>query len=165
VPASRTLLPPFLLVALTVPLLAAGCGSSSLKATTTVSAPPLTQKQFVSTANAICIKSDRRVFRLGRLSLLPEGWAKTAAAARQGVREMSVLHPPAARQAGFARMLRLGKQLAVGIQRVHDALAKKNYKAAQAAQLRATTADTAIHRQAKKLGLTFCQQLLTNWPA
>jgi hypothetical protein len=154
-----------LLLALAVPLLAAGCGSSAHNAATTTSAPPLTQKQFVSAANAVCINSDRRVFRLGRLSLLPQGWAQTATAARLGVKEMSALHPPAARQAGFARMLSLGTELAAGIQRVHDALVKKNYKAAQAAQLQATTADTAIHRQAKKLGLTFCQQLLTNWPA
>jgi hypothetical protein len=48
---------------------------------------------------------------------------------------------------------------------VHDALVKKNYKVARAEQLKATKADTAIHLEAKKLGLTFCQQLLTNWPA
>jgi len=78
---------------------------------------------------------------------------------------MSAVHPPAAQQAGFAHLLALGSQLASGIQRVHDALAKKNYKVAQAEQLKATNADTDIHRQAKKLGLTFCQQLLTNWPA
>ena len=48
---------------------------------------------------------------------------------------------------------------------VHDALVKKNYVQARTAQNAATTADTAIHRQAQKLGLTFCQQLLTNWPA
>lgn len=147
-----------------VALIAAGCGSSSHKAATTTT-PALTQQQFVSAANAVCIKSDRRVFRLGRLSLAPQGWADTAAAARTGVREMSVLHPPATSQVGFDHMLSLGRQLANGIQMVHDELVKKNYKAAQAAQLKATTADTAIHRQAKKLGLTFCQQLLTNWPA
>lgn len=149
---------------LAVPVIAVGCGSAS-HSTITSSPPPLTQKQFVSAANAVCIKSDKRVFRLGRLSLLPEGWARTAAAARQGVTEMSAVQPPAAAEAGFRRMLALGRQLAAGIQRVHDALAKKNYKVAQAEQLTATSADTAIHRQAKKLGLTFCQQLLTNWPA
>jgi hypothetical protein len=159
VPASRALL-----LALLLPLVAAACGSSH-KADTTTSAPLLNQQQFVSAANAVCIKSDRRVFRLGRLSILPQAWAQTAAAARQGVTEMSSLHPPAARQAGFAHLLTLGTQLATGIQRVHDALVKKNYQVAQAEQLKATKADTAIHLQAKKLGLTFCQQLLTNWPA
>jgi hypothetical protein len=42
---------------------------------------------------------------------------------------------------------------------------KQHFSAARKAQFAATNADTAIHRQAKKLGLTFCQQLLTNWPA
>ncbi len=153
-----------LLLVFAVPVIAAGCGSSS-HTTTTTSPPPLTEKQFVSNANAVCIKSDRRVFRLGRLSLLPEGWAHTAAAARQGVAEMSTVRPPVKAQAGFERLLLLGRRLATGIQHVHDALVTKNYKAAQAEQLKATSADTAIHLQAKKLGLTFCQQLLTNWPA
>jgi hypothetical protein len=153
-----------LLLVVAVPVFAAGCGSSS-QTTTTTSAPPLTQQQFVSAANAVCIKSDRRIFRLGRLTLLPEGWAKTAAAARVGVAEMSALHPPTRADPGFRHMLALGRQLAAGIQAVHDALVKQDYKVAQARQIKATNADTAIHLQAKKLGLTFCQQLLTNWPA
>jgi hypothetical protein len=154
--------PRALLLVLLGPVLAAGCGSSTPKHT---QPPRLTQQQFVSAANAVCIKSDRRVFRLGRLSLDPAGWAATAAAARQGIAEMSVVRPPTKADAGFKHLLSLGRQLARGIQQVHDALAKKNYKVARAAQLNATKADTAIHRQAQKLGLTFCQQLLTNWPA
>jgi hypothetical protein len=154
--------PRALLLVLVVPVLAAGCGSTAAK-----QAEPtrLTQQQFVSAANAVCIKSDRRVFRLGRLSLLPAGWAATAAAARTGIVEMSAVRPPVQSERGFQHMLSLGRQLATGIQQVHDALEKKDFKLARAAQLRATKDDTAIHRQAKKLGLTFCQQLLTNWPA
>jgi hypothetical protein len=151
-----------------MPVLMAGCGSSSDKdSSSDKKAEParLTQQQFVSAANAVCIKSDRRVFRLGNLSRLPAGWAATASAARTGVAEMSVLRGPVGSDAGFQHMLTLGKQLAAGIQQVHDALAKKNYKAAEAAQLKATNTDTAIHLQARTLGLTFCQQLLTNWPA
>lgn len=159
-PASRATL----LLVLAVPILAASCGSSSHK-TTATGPSSLTQKQFVSAANTVCINSDRRVFKLGRLSLLPKGWAQTAVEARTGVAQMSVLHPPAADAPGFRRMLAFGRTLAAGIQRVHDALVKKNYKHAQAEQLKATQADAAIHRQTKKLGLTFCQQLLTNWPA
>jgi hypothetical protein len=149
---------------LAVPLIAAGCGSGS---SSDKKADPvrLTHKQFVSAANAVCIKSDRRVFRLGRLSRAPAGWAATASAARTGVAEMSAVRAPVESDAGFQHMLTLGKRLATGIQQVHDALAKKNYSVAEAAQLKATITDTAIHVQAKKLGLTFCQQLLTNWPA
>jgi hypothetical protein len=78
---------------------------------------------------------------------------------------MRRVRPPADREAAFQRLLAEGQALAAGIQRVHDALVKKNYLAARTAQNAATKADTAIHRQAQKLGLTFCQQLLTNWPA
>ena len=154
--------PRALLLVLLVLVLAAGCGSSSPKK---AEPAPLTQKQFVSAANAVCIKSDRRVFRLGRLSLDAAGWAATAAAARTGVADMSAVRAPVRSDARFQHLLTLGKELATGIQQVHDALAKKNYKIAQAAQVKATKTDTAIHLQAKKLGLTFCQQLLTNWPA
>jgi hypothetical protein len=154
------------LVLLLAPALLAACGGTKAAETTTTTAKPRpTQKQFVSAANAVCIRSDRAVFRLGRLSFDPSGWAKTAAAARRGVKDMKRLTPPAGKDAGFQRLLRLGGDLAEGIQEVHDALAKKDYPKARKAQLAATRDDTAIHRQAQKLGLTFCQQLLTNWPA
>ena len=158
-PAPRALL----LLLLLVTVLAAGCGSSSAKKVETTTR--LTQAQFVSAANTVCINSDRRVFRLGRLTLLPEGWAETAIAANRAVQEMSFLQAPEAAEAGFQHLLALGRVLAGDIKLVHGDLVKKDYKAAQAAQLRATKTDTAIHLQAKKLGLTFCQQLLTNWPA
>lgn len=158
---------------LVLPALAA-CGSSSdakttpptTAATTTVTdARRLSQEQFTSAGNLVCLHSDRRVYRLGALSRDPAGWAKTAKEARVGIAEMKKLHPPLADQAGFDHMLVLADRLATGIQQVHDALVKKNYDAAKRAQFRATAADTAIHNQARRIGLTFCQQLLTNWPA
>ena len=154
----------FLLLAST---LLAACGGSKSAPTTTAAAakPRPTQQQFVSAGNAVCIRSDRRVFRLGRLSLDPTGWAQTAAAARRGVADMRRLTPPAGKDSAFRRLLALGTALANRIQQVHDALAKKHYAKARDAQLAATKTDTAIHHQAQKLGLTFCQQLLTNWPA
>lgn len=150
---------------LLVPVLAAACGGSKSSGTTTTAKPQATQQQFVSAANAVCVRSDRAIFRLGRLSLDPAGWGQTAAAARRAVADMRTVSPPSAKDAGFKILLDEGQKLAVGIQQVHDALAKKNYLAARTAQNAATKADTAIHLQAKRLGLTFCQQLLTNWPA
>jgi hypothetical protein len=151
---------------LLVPVLAAACGGGSTATTTTVAAKPrLTQQQFVSAANAVCVRSDHAIYRVGPLSLVPAGWGQTAAAARRALAEMKTVRPPAAKEAGFQRLLAEGQKLATNIQLVHDALVKKNYPAARKAQNAATTADTAIHRQAQKLGLTFCQQLLTNWPA
>lgn len=152
------------LLLLLVPALAAACGGSKSGSATTAKPRP-TQKQFVAAANAVCVRSDRAVYRLGRLSLAPEGWARTAAAARRALADMKKVTPPAGKDAAFQRLLAEGQILATGIQQVHDALVKKNYLAARTAQNSATKADTAIHLQAQKLGLTFCQQLLTNWPA
>lgn len=149
-----------LIVVLLLPALLIACGSSKR------AAPPRpTQQQFVAAGNAVCVRSDRAVFRLGRLSLDPTGWAQTATAARKALADMKTVTPPAGKDAAFAALIADGQRLAAGIQQVHDALVKKDYAKARAAQLRATKADTAIHRQAQKLGLTFCQQLLTNWPA
>jgi hypothetical protein len=157
---------------LAVPALAACGGSSSSKtstppaATTTVAdAPRLTQQQFANAGNLVCLHSDRRVYRLGALSRDPAGWAKTAKAAKVGIAEMKRLRPPLADQAGFDHMLVLAQRLADGIGDVHTALMKKNYAAARKAQFAATDVDTKIHKQARRIGLTFCQQLLTNWPA
>jgi hypothetical protein len=153
------------LLLLTVPVLVTACGGSSSATKTTAPKPRPTQQQFVSAANAVCVRSDRAVYKIGSLSLDPAGWGQTAAAARRAVADMRTVTPPLAREAGFKHLLAEGDKLATEIQQVHDALAKKNYSAARIAQNGATAADTAIHRQALKLGLTFCQQLLTNWPA
>ena len=153
------------LLLLLVPVLAAACGGSKSATTTTTTVPRPSQQQFVSAANAVCVRSDRAIYRLGRLSLDPAGWGETAAAARRAVADMRTVTPAAGKDAGFKILLDDGEKLASGIQQVHDALAKKDYAAARTAQNAATKADTAIHRQAQKLGLTFCQQLLTNWPA
>lgn len=152
---------------LAVPVLAA-CGSSDAKQK--AQAPPaqqprLTQQQFSNAGNLVCLHSDRRVYRLGALSRDPTGWAKTANAARLGIAEMKRLRPPVADQAGFDHLLALARRLTDGIEKVHAALVKNDYAAARKAQFAATDVDTQIHKQARKLGLTFCQQLLTNWPA
>jgi hypothetical protein len=148
-------------ILLLLPALLAACGGSSEPS----AKPRPTQKQFVAAANAVCVRSDRAVYKLGRLSLDPAGWGETAAAARKAVAEMRKVTPPASKDAAFDALIAEGQKLADGIQQVHDALVKKQYGKARAAQVRATTADTSIHKQAQKLGLTFCQQLLTNWPA
>jgi hypothetical protein len=153
------------LLFLAIPLVVVACGGSKSADSTTAAAKRPTQKQFVAAANAVCVRSDRAIYMLGRLTIAPAGWAKTAAAARRAVADMKKVTPSAGKDAAFQQLLAEGQKLATGIQQVHDALAKKNYAQARTAQDAATAADTAIHRQAQKLGLTFCQQLLTNWPA
>lgn len=149
-------------ILLLLPVALAACGGDSSKPE--AQARP-TQTQFVAAANAVCVRSDRAVYRLGRLSLDPAGWGETAAAARTAIADMKTVRPPVGKDAAFAALVAEGQKLADGIQQVHDALVEKNYAKARAAQQKATNADTAIHKQARKLGLTFCQQLLTNWPA
>jgi hypothetical protein len=146
-------------------VLAAACGGSKSTTTTAAASKRPTQQQFVAAANAVCVRSDRAIYKLGRLSLAPAGWAKTAAAARRALTDMKKVTPPAGKDAAFRQFLAEGQKLATGIQQVHDALVTKDYAKARTAQNAATAADTAIHREAQKLGLTFCQQLLTNWPA
>jgi len=152
---------------LTVPVLAA-CGTSS--ATNTTSTTPkaparLSQKGFVAQGNLVCLRSDRRVYKLGTLSLAPSGWAKVAAAARTAIAEMKKLRPPLYDQARFDRLIALGERLEDGIVEVHAALVRHDVAAAQRDQSDARNISAQIHTQAHKLGLTFCQQALTNWPA
>jgi len=88
---------------LLVPVLAAACGGggSTSGETTTSAVKRPTQKQFVTAGNAVCIRSDRAVYRLGRLSLDPAGWGTTATAARRAVRDMKRLTPPAPSDLGI----------------------------------------------------------------
>ena len=127
--------------------------------------PRLTQQEFVERANGVCIASDRRVFRIGDLSSNPAGWAKTVAAAARGIAQMRALRPPAARQGQFDAMLADARRLKDALASVRDALRDRDLAQAQAAQRRATAFDTKIKHRAARLGLTFCEQLLTNWPA
>ncbi len=153
---------------LTVPVLAA-CGASSAAKTTpstTVAAiPRLTQKDFVKEGNLVCLHSDRRVYKLGTLSRNPAGWEKVTQAARIAIGEMKKLRPPLADQAGFDRLLLLARRLTDGIVRVHAALMRHDFATARADQSVAKNVSARIHTQARTLGLTLCQQLLTNWPA
>jgi hypothetical protein len=153
-----------LLLALPLVLVACG-GSGGDTSAKTVERPRLTQRQLVTEANRVCIASDRRVFRLGQLSTEPAGWHKTATAAKRGIAEMARLRPPASQQRKFDAMLVAARKLQTAIDDVGDALEANDFAKARAAQARATRYDTQIKRMAASLGLTFCEQLLTNWPA
>ena len=157
-----------LLILVLVPLSLAACGGDS-KQTDTATRPSATtgasQQHYVGAGNQVCIRSDRRIFKIGRLSRDPKGWGRTAAAARQALAEMRRVRPPEARSAAFQQMLRYGNALALSIKEVHDSLVKNDYDTASAAQLAAGQIQDRVHKAAKAAGLTFCQQSLTNWPA
>jgi hypothetical protein len=145
---------------------AVACGSPKPAAqTVSKQKPRLTQKRFVAAADQVCVRSDRRIYRLGSLSTAPAGWAKTMAAADSALGQMAALRPPAAEASGFAHLLRLGRRLRDSVWQVHHALVGKDLKAARRWQRTATAVGRQIRAQAKALGLTFCEQPLTNWPA
>ena len=145
---------------------AVGCGSSKPAAVTIPKQrPSMTQQHFVAAADEVCVESDRRIYKLGALSTAPAGWRKTVAAAGAALDQMAELRPPSPDVAGFRRLLGFGRRLRDNVQRVEDALTRKNLAAARRAQVAAKTAGAEIHEQAKALGLTFCEQPLTNWPA
>jgi hypothetical protein len=159
-----------LLILVLVPLSVAACGGDSKRTGTGPSTSSTTtvaesQVGYVGAGNQVCIRSDKRIFKIGRLTRDPKGWGRTAASARQAISEMKQIRPPAARAESFRQMLRYGNALALSIQEVHDSLVKKDYDTAAAAQLAAGQIQDRVHTAAKAAGLTFCQQNLTNWPA
>jgi hypothetical protein len=119
----------------------------------------------VREGNLVCLNSDRRVYKLGTLSRNPAGWEKITQAARIAMAEMKKLRPPVADQAGFDRLLLLARRLTDGIVRVRAALMRHDFATARTDQSVAKNVSARIHTQARTLGLTLCQQLLTNWPA
>jgi len=143
----------------------AGCGGDDDSKPPAAEQPRLTQREFVRQGNQVCIDSDRRIYRIGSLGPNPTGWKDTSAAAKQGVREMLAVRPPAAKQKQFDAMMASARQLERAITDVYKGLLADNPQKARAAQARAVRADSIVKRRAHGLGLTFCEQLLTNWPA
>jgi hypothetical protein len=140
-------------------------GTDAAKRSTTTNNSPTSVQAFVTAGNNVCMASDKAVYRLGRLTRNPKGWERTAAEARQAIGQMQQVTPPPDRAQTFHLMMRYARGLALSIQEVHDALVKKNYDVAAAAQFAAAAFQDKVHAEAKTLGLTFCQQPLTNWPA
>jgi hypothetical protein len=146
----------------------AACGGSKdTKSTTTTTAATRTTSlpAFVAAANKVCEDTDKQIMSIGRLTRNPRGWARTYATAKSAVVAMQKVTPPPGRKFRFRVMLRYANALALSMQEVHDALVKNNIDVAAAAQLAAARLQDEVHKQAKVLGLTFCQQPLTNWPA
>ena len=142
---------------------ATACGGSKNAETTSTATG--SSQDYVTAGNQVCIRSDKRIFKIGRLSRDPKGWQRTADAARLAVREMKQVTPPPDRAAAFRQMVRYANALTLSIQEVHNALVKSNLDVAAAAQFAAAQIQDKVHTAAKAAGLTFCQQPLTNWPA
>jgi hypothetical protein len=78
---------------------------------------------------------------------------------------MRAVKPPATRAAAFGLLLRYANALALSLQEVEVSLRKGDVDTAAAAQFTAAKFSDKVHAVAKTMGLTFCQQQLTNWPA
>ena len=143
---------------------ATACGGSSKDTKTTTGEASTSASDYVTAGNQVCIRSDRRIFKIGRLSRDPKGWQRTADAGRIALGEMKKVTPPADRATSFRQMMQFANALTLSIQEVHDALVKSNYDVATAAQFAAGRLQDRVHTAAKAAGLTFCQQPLTNWP-
>ena len=164
-----------LLPLLAVPLAVAACGGGGSSATSTAqtttskrstSTPsPAIEAAFVAAGNAVCMASDKRIFKIGRLTRDPKGWARTAASAKLALRQMLKVKPPSDRAAAYNLMMRYANALSLTIQEIHASLVKKNIDVAAAAQIAGARLQDRVHLYAKAAGLTFCQQGLTNWPA
>jgi hypothetical protein len=153
-------LPILMLFALSV----AACGGSKESKTTT--APTSTSvSAFVAAANKVCQDTDKQIMAIGRLTRNPRGWARTYETAKAGMIAMQKVAPPPSRTHAFKLMLRYANALTLSMQEVHNALVKNNIDVAAAAQIAAGQIQDKVHQQARVLGLTFCQQPLTNWPA
>jgi hypothetical protein len=148
----RNPLLPLALVALV--FVASGCGSKGNR---------LTKTEFVSRANAVCAKYEKRV--QSQMSSIPAGDEKQLANSiqkvlpviRKGNDELRSLKPPESLQSRFDRWMRIADAEVGAAQKLQDALDKNNREAIQAAFNELQTKDAAQDRIARQdLGLTGC---------
>jgi hypothetical protein len=135
--------------------LVSGCGSSNSKG--------LSKAEFVSQANAICAKYEKRV--QSRMAGVPAGDQKQLARSiknvlpliRKGNDELRSLKPPGSLQSRFDSWMGLADAEVGAAQKLQDALDKNDIQAIQAAFKELQIKDAAQDRIARQdLGLTGC---------
>jgi hypothetical protein len=137
-------------------LVAGGCGSNSV-------GKRLSKAEFVSRADAICAKYEKRVQT--RMAGVPAGDQKQLANSigkvipviRKGNDELRSLRPPASLQGRFDRWMGIADAEVNAAHKLQVALSKNNLGTIQAAFKELQTKDTAQDRIARRdLGLTGC---------
>jgi hypothetical protein len=135
--------------------LVSGCGSSNSKG--------LSKAEFVSQANAICAKYEKRV--QSRMAGVPAGDQKQLASSiknvlpliRKGNDELRSLKPPGSLQSRFDSWMGLADAEVGAARKLQDALDKNDIQAIQAAFKELQIKDAAQDRIARQdLGLTGC---------
>jgi hypothetical protein len=136
-------------------LVAGGCGGGGGKR--------LSKAEFVSRADAICAKYEKRV--QNRMAGVPAGDQKQLASSiknvlpliRKGNDELRSLKPPGSLQSRFDRWMVLADAEVGAAQKLQEALDKNDIQAIQAAFKELQTKDAAQDRIARQdLGLTGC---------
>jgi hypothetical protein len=137
-------------------LVAGGCGSNS-------GSKRLSKAEFVSRADAICAKYEKRV--QSRMAGVPPGDQKQLASSiekvlpviRKGNDELRSLKPPESLQARFDRWMGIADAEVTAAQKLQDALNKNDLGTIQAAFQELQTKDATQDRIARQdLGLTGC---------
>jgi hypothetical protein len=143
-----------LFATLALALVAGGCGSKGKR---------LSKAEFVSRADAICAKYEKRV--QSRMAGVPPGDQRQLASSiekvlpviRMGNDELRSLKPPESLQARFDRWMGIADAEVSAAQNLQDALDKNDQGAIQAAFQELQTKDAAQDRIARQdLGLTGC---------
>ncbi len=150
-----------------VALVIAGCGGSDKQAATTTTkvAPPLTHKQLIARGNQVCIDTDRAVSKLGKPTRDTSYWDELIPLSNDALAQMQALRPAAKDKGAFDHMMSLARREVAAITAVRDAIGKKKLASAQTKLRAATALDTKVKFAARDVGLGFCSQLLSNWPA
>jgi hypothetical protein len=142
-------------LAVAVALVAGGCGSGDGKR--------LSKAEFVSRADAICAKYEKRV--QSRMADVPAGDQKQLASSiknvlpliRKGNDELRSLKPPGSLQSRFDSWMGLADAEVDAAQNLQNALEKNDIQAIQAAFKELQAKDAAQDRIARQdLGLTGC---------
>jgi hypothetical protein len=142
-------------LAVAVALVAGGCGSGDGKR--------LSKAEFVSRADAICAKYEKRV--QSRMADVPAGDQKQLASSiknvlpliRKGNDELRSLKPPGSLQSRFDSWMGLADAEVGAARNLQNALEKNDIQAIQAAFKELQTKDAAQDRIARQdLGLTGC---------
>ena len=143
-----------LLAVAAVASVAAGCGSKGER---------LSQAAFVSRANSICAKYEKRVrnrmaeISAGNEAQLASSIEEVLPVIRQGNDELRSLKPPATLQDSFNRWMGIADAEVAAAKKLQGALRKKDMAATQAAFAQLQTKDAAQDRLARQdLGLNGC---------
>lgn len=139
--------------AISLALVAAGCGSS---------AQPLTRKQLVAKANAVCSTLHKKMKEVGPANSpgeLAHVAEKLAGYEQQQIEAMRKLTPPKQLASDWKQMIEGAEELSESIATLSSALQAKKKKQAEEALKQTATVEKRVTAIAKRDGFTACSEL------